>query len=134
MTRKIFVNLPVKDLTTSVDFFTKLGFEFNAQFTDDRAACMVVNDEAFVMLVADAYYQRFTTKDIADTATHSEAILALSAGSRSDVDELVTTALANGGHHANDPISDGPMYGWSFEDIDGHQWEVIHMDPSAIQS
>jgi predicted lactoylglutathione lyase len=133
MARKIFVNLPVKDVTESVDFFARLGFEFNPQFTDDKSACMVVSEEAFVMLLADTLFQRFTSKDIADTAAHSEVIVALSASSRNDVDELVKTALANGGHRANDPISDGPMYGWSFQDIDGHQWEVIHMDPSAIQ-
>jgi predicted lactoylglutathione lyase len=132
MARTIFVNLPVKDLTKSVDFFTKLGFQFNAQFSDDKAACLIVNDEAYVMLLAERFYQTFTRKAVIDATTQNEAIIALSAGSRAEVDALVTTALAEGGQRSSDPISDGPMYGWSFQDLDGHLWEVIHMDPSAV--
>jgi uncharacterized protein len=132
MARKMFVNLPVKDLTKSVDFFTKLGFQFNAQFSDDRAACLVVSDEAYVMLLAEPFYKTFTSKEVVDAATQNEAIIALSADSRAEVDTVVRTALAEGGHPASDPISDGPMYGWSFQDRDGHLWEVIYMDPSAI--
>lgn len=134
MARKIFVNLPVKDLTRSVDFFTKLGFDFNAQFSDDKAACMVVSDEAYVMLLVEPFYRTFTSKDVADTATHTEAIVALSADSRAEVDDLVNAALASGGQRSADPISDGPMYGWSFQDVDGHLWEVMYMDPGAVQS
>jgi uncharacterized protein len=130
--RKIFVNLPVRDLTKSVEFFTKLGFQFNAQFSDDRAACLVVSDDAYVMLLAEPFFQTFTTKDLVDATRQNEAIIALSADSRAEVDALVTTALAEGGQRSADPISDGPMYGWSFQDPDGHLWEVIHMDPSAI--
>jgi predicted lactoylglutathione lyase len=133
MARKIFVNLPVKDLTKSVDFFSKLGFQFNAQFSDDKAACLVVSGDAYVMLLVEPFYKTFTPKDVVDAATQNEAIIALSADSRDEVDALVTTALAEGGQRSSDPISDGPMYGWSFQDPDGHLWEVIYMDPSAIQ-
>ncbi len=134
MPRKIFVNLPVKDLPASVDFFTKLGFQFNPRFTEEHAACMVVGEDAFVMLLVEPFFRGFTSKQVVDATTHTEAILAVSADRREDVDALVTTALAIGGRHAADPIADGPMYGWSFEDLDGHLWEVIHMDPVAVES
>lgn len=133
MSRKIFVNLPVKNLTKSVEFFTRLGFEFNPQFTDENATAMIISEEAFVMLLVEDFYKSFITKQIADTATHSEAILAISADSRDEVDDLVNKALAAGGQPANDPMDQGPMYGWSFQDPDGHLWEVIYMDPSALE-
>ncbi len=133
MSRKIFVNLPVKDLTKSVDFFTRLGFEFNPQFTDENATAMIISEEAFVMLLVEDFYKTFTKKQIVDATTHSEAILCISADSRDEVDDLVNKALAAGGQRANDPMDEGPMYGWSFQDIDGHLWEVMYMDPSALQ-
>lgn len=132
MSRKIFVNLPVKDLTKSVDFFSRLGFEFNPQFTDANATAMIISEEAFVMLLVEDFYKSFINKQIADTATHSETILAISADSRDEVDDLVNKALAAGGTRANDPMDEGPMYGWSFQDPDGHLWEVMYMDPSAL--
>ncbi len=131
--RKIFVNLAVKDLGKAVDFFTELGFSFNPQFTDEQATCMIVSDEAFVMLLVEDRFKDFTKKEIVDSTTHTEAILALSAESREQVDELVNKALAAGGQPANDPMDHGFMYGWSFQDLDGHLWEVIWMDPSAVQ-
>jgi uncharacterized protein len=134
MARKLFVNLPVKDLPTSRQFFAALGFEFNAQFSDDKAACMVLSDDGYVMLLDETFFGQFTDKTVADAATTTEAIVALSAESRDDVDRVVNSALANGGSPAKAPLSDGPMYGWSFQDVDGHQWEVIYMDPSAIAS
>ncbi len=130
--RKIFVNLAVKDLDRAVDFFTRIGFSFDQRFTDEQATCMIVSDEAFVMLLVEGRFKDFTTKEIADSTTHTEAILALSAESREDVDELVRKALAAGGRPANDPMDQGFMYGWSFQDPDGHLWEVFWMDPSAI--
>lgn len=133
MTRMIFVNIPVKDLSKSVDFFTKLGFEFNAQFTDDKATAMVINEQASVMLLVEDFYKTFVKKELADTATQNEAILAVSASSREEVDDLVHKALAAGGTASNDPIDEGPMYGWSFQDIDGHLWEVMYMDPAALE-
>jgi uncharacterized protein len=130
--RKIFLNLPVRDLKRSIEFFTRLGFSFNPQFTDENAACMIVSEEAFVMLLVEARFKDFTRKQICDTRSQTEGIFALSAESRAEVDELVKTAIAAGGTHAADPIDHGFMYGWSFHDLDGHHWEVVYMDPSAI--
>jgi uncharacterized protein len=134
MARKVFLNLPVRDLGKSRQFFTALGFEFNAQFSDDRAACMVLSDDGYVMLLDERFFATFTDKTIADPATTTEVIVALSADSRGDVDRLVNAALANGGAPGKEPVSDGPMYGWSFQDVDRHQWEVIYMDPAALES
>jgi predicted lactoylglutathione lyase len=133
MSRMIFVNLPVHDLSTSVDFFGSLGFEFNEQFTDDRATCMVVSDQACVMLLATPFFSTFTHKDVADAATTTEVILAVSAQSRQEVDTLVDRALALGGGVAEGPADEGFMYGRSFYDLDGHAWEVMWMDPAAVQ-
>lgn len=133
MARKIFVNVAVKDLDASVEFFTKLGFEFDPRFTDETATSMIVSDEAFVMLLVESKFKEFTTKDLVDPTTHTEAILALSAESREGVDELADTALEAGGTPANDPLDYGFMYVRSFQDPDGHLWEVMWMDPSAIQ-
>ncbi len=132
--RKIFVNLPVADLERSKSFFGGLGFSFNRQFTDDKAACMVVSGEAYVMLLAEAFFRTFTKKEPCDTRTHSEGMFALSCASRAEVDELVQKALAAGGSRAMDPVDHGFMYGWSFYDPDGHHWEVMYMDPKAIPS
>jgi len=133
MARKIFVNLAVRDLKRSKEFFSKLGFEFNPQFTDDRAACMVLSEEGFVMLLTEQFFKTFTKKSVCDTATHSEALLALSCESRAEVEALVKKALANGGTHAMPPQDHGFMYAWSFYDPDGHHWEVLWMDPKHIQ-
>ncbi|MGH3320239.1 MAG: VOC family protein [Streptosporangiaceae bacterium] len=132
-TTMIFVNLPVKDLNKSIAFFTKLGFEFNPQFTDENATCMIVNDHAFVMLLVEDFFQTFTKKDLCDATTQTESILALSADSREAVDDMVNKALGAGGSRANDPMDEGPMYGWSFQDPEGHLWEVMYMDPSALE-
>ena len=131
--RKIFVNLAVKDLRRSVDFFEQLGFEFDSRFTDEQATCMIISDEAFVMLLVEDRFKDFTTKAIADPATVTEAIVALSAESREQVDELADRALAAGGSPANDPIEMDFMYGRSFHDPDGHLWELIWMDPAALE-
>ncbi|HET7356334.1 MAG TPA: VOC family protein [Nocardioidaceae bacterium] len=133
MSRMIFVNLPVKDLAKSVEFFTGLGFEFNAQFTDENATCMVVNEQACVMLLVEPFFSSFTTKDIVDTVTHTETMIALSAESREEVDQLVDRAVAGGGRTTGHTEDHGYMYGRSFEDVDGHIWEVVWMDPSTIE-
>ena len=133
MARKIFVNVAVEDLDRSVDFFTKLGFTFDPRFTDETATCMIVSDEAFVMLLVKSKFKEFTKKELAETATQTEAIFALSAESREGVDELADAALGAGGAPANDPMDYGFMYGRSFQDPDGHIWEVIWMDPSALE-
>lgn len=131
MARKIFVNLPVRDLERSVEFFTRLGFTFNPQFTDESATCMVVSEEAFVMLLVEPRFRDFTDRQICDTATRTEGIFALSAESRAEVDQMVDTALAGGGSVAKPPQDLGFMYLRSFYDLDGHHWEVLHMDETA---
>jgi predicted lactoylglutathione lyase len=131
--RMIFVNLAVRDLERSKEFFAKLGFEYNAQFTDDKAACMVVSDKACVMLLAESYFKTFTKKEVCDTSTQTEGLFALSCESRAEVDELVRKALDAGGSLAGDPLDLGFMYGGRFYDLDGHHWEVLWMDQSAVQ-
>lgn len=130
---KIFVNLPVKNLEKSVAFFSKLGFEFDPQFTDANATAMIINEQAAVMLLVEDFFKGFTNKGICDATTRTEAILALSADSRDGVNDLVNAALEAGGARANDPIDEGPMYGWSFQDLDGHLWEIMYMDPTALE-
>ena len=133
MSRMIFVNLPVQDLDASVDFFTKLGFTFNQQFTDENATCMVVSDQACVMFLVRPFFGTFTTKDVADASSTTEVVLAVSAESREEVDTLVDQALALGGSPTTDPQDEGFMYGRSFYDLDGHAWEVIWMDPATVR-
>lgn len=130
--RKMFVNLPVTDLDESIEFFTKLGFTFDARFTDETATAMIVNDEAVVMLLVQDRFKDFTKKELADATTHTEAIMALSAESREDVDAFADTALEAGGSPANDPMEMDFMYGRSFQDLDGHLWEIFWMNPSAL--
>jgi uncharacterized protein len=132
MSRLTFVNLPVRDLTKSVAFFSGLGFEFNPAFTDDNATCLVVSDKAFVMLLVEPFFATFTTKAVTDRATHTEVIIGVSAESRADVDALVDRALELGGSVVKDPTDEGYMYGRSFYDLDGHAWEVIWMDSASI--
>ena len=132
MSTKIFVNLPVKDLAKSRDFFSRLGYSFNPQFSDENAACLVISDDIFAMLLTEPFFQSFTKKKIADAGTGTEVMIALSADSRADVDELADKALAAGGRSAGDPQDHGFMYGRSFYDLDDHHWEVVWMDPSAI--
>jgi len=129
--RKLFVNLPVRDLKRAMEFFGALDFRFNPKFTDENAACMILSDEAYVMLLAEPFFRTFTKREPADTSRYTEALLALSCGSRAEVDELVGKAVAAGGSHAMDPTDHGFMYRWSFYDPDGHHWEVFWMDPAA---
>jgi uncharacterized protein len=131
--RKVFVNLPVRDLRRSMDFFSKLGFSFNPKFTDENAACMVLSNQGYVMLLREPFFRTFTKRDLCDTTRQSEALIALSCESKDEVNEMVKTALTNGGKPAMDPQDHGFMYAWSFYDIDGHHWEVLWMDPSAVQ-
>lgn len=134
MSRLIFVNLAVADLDRSVEFFTKLGFTFDPRFTDETATSMVVSDQAFVMLLVKDRFADFTPKEIVDSKAQTEAIVAVSADSREEVDELVDTALAAGGSTANEPMDLGFMYSRSFEDPDGHLWEVVYMDVAAAEA
>lgn len=128
MARQLFVNLPVTDLERSKEFFTELGFTFNPEFSDENAACMVVNDESYVMLLAEPFFESFTDKKIADTRETTEVLIALSAESKAEVDELVETAVAAGGKDAREPQEYEFMYGRSFEDLDGHIWELTWME------
>jgi uncharacterized protein len=132
MARKIFVNLPVKDLKQSMAFFTSLDFTFNPQFTDETAACMVVSDDIYVMLLTHDKFKAFTPKAICDATKSTEVLVCLSCESREHVDDLVRKAVATGGTTYNDPQDHGFMYGHGFQDLDGHIWEVIYMEPSAI--
>jgi predicted lactoylglutathione lyase len=131
--RLIFVNLPVKDVAASMAFFRALGFEFNEKFTDDACACMVVSDQAYVMLMADSRFADFTSKPVADARASTEAILCVSAESRDGVDAFADTALGAGGATANEPMDHGFMYGRSFQDPDGHLWEVMWMSAEAVE-
>ncbi len=131
--RKLFVNIPVHDLPKSMPFFSALGFRFNEQFTDEKAACMVVNDDAYFMLLTEAFFRTFTNREASDAKRSTGALFALSCDSRAEVDQMVRKAIDAGGSHAKDPIDQGFMYGWSFYDVDGHHWEVLWMDPQAIQ-
>jgi uncharacterized protein len=132
MARKIFINIPVKDLKRSVDFFTGLGFSFNPQFTDENATCMIINDDASVMLLVSKYFEGFVRKPISDATTQTEVLLAVGAESRAAVDELVEKALATGGKPAKETMDHGFMYVRTFYDPDGHHWEVAWMDPNAM--
>lgn len=133
MITNIFVNLPVKDLKKTVEFFTKLGFTFNPQFTDENATCMIVGKDIFVMLLVEKFFKTFTKKEISDTTKNTEAIVALSAQSREEVDQMMEKVLDAGGGEARDPQDHGWMYGRSFEDINGHLWEIFYMDESAMK-
>jgi uncharacterized protein len=130
--RKLFVNLPVKDLNESVDFFTQLGFSFDPRFTDETATCMIVSEDIFVMLLTHAKFKTFTPKAICDATKSTEVLVCLSSESREKVNEMVRKAVAAGGTTYNEPQDHGFMYGHGFQDLDGHIWELIYMEPSAI--
>ncbi|WP_430535789.1 VOC family protein [Listeria rocourtiae] len=130
----LFVNLAVKDLDKSIEFFTALGFKFNPQFTNEDATCMIINEGAFLMLLTEKFFQGFTKKKIADSRTTTEAITSISVNSREEVDQFVKKALAAGGTESNEFMDEGFMYSWSFQDLDGHLWEVFYMDSSTINS
>jgi predicted lactoylglutathione lyase len=132
MATKIFVNLPVKSLNKSVEFFTKLGFRFNPQFTDETATCMIVSDDIFVMLLTEEKFKTFTPKEICDATKSTEVLVCLTSESREEVVEMVRKAVAAGGTTYKEPQDHGFMYGHGFQDLDGHIWELIFMEPSAV--
>lgn len=133
MATKIFVNLSVKDLDKTKAFFTALGFGFNQQFTDEKAACMVIGEDIYIMLLTEPFFKTFTKKEVVDATKSTEAIICLSADNREQVDAMVKKAVAAGGTTPNAPQDQGFMYGHGFQDPDGHLWEVMWMDPAAIQ-
>ena len=134
MVTKIFVNLPVKDLNNTIDFFTKLGFKFNPQFTDENATCMIVGEDIFVMLLVEKFFKTFTKKEICNTSKDTEVIVALSVESKEKVDQMINKALESGGKESREPQDHGWMYGRSFEDINKHLWEIIYIDESAVKN
>ena len=132
MTRQIFVNLAIENMERSKAFFSALGFSFNPQFTNDKGACMVIADNIYAMLLAESFFQTFTKKPVADATKSTEVLVCLSCDSRAEVDEMVRKALAAGGTAPNAPQDHGFMYSHGFEDLDGHVWELVWMDPAAV--
>jgi predicted lactoylglutathione lyase len=135
MATNIFVNMPVKDLNASVAFFTQLGFSFNPQMTDERGTCMVVSDTIFVMLLVEPFFQSFTAKPLVDARQANEVLICLSADSRAEVDRIAEAALAAGGQSIpQQPENEMEfMYDRNFQDLDGHLWNIMHMDPAFAQ-
>lgn len=130
--KQIFVNLPVKNLQTSIDFFTKVGFTFDQSFTNDDATCMIIGENIYAMLLTEKFFGTFTDKTIIDAKANTEVINALSVASRAEVDELVDRAIEAGGKQYKEPQDHGWMYSRNFQDPDGHQWEFFFMDMSAM--
>ncbi|MGA4839313.1 VOC family protein [Streptomyces sp. G45] len=128
----IFVNLPVSDVAASKAFFSALGYTINPQFSTDDAACVAISDTIVAMMLSRKHYEEFTTKQIADATKTSEVLLCLSAESREKVDELVDKALAAGAT-AGRTQDYGFMYGRAFDDLDGHTWEIMWMDPTQAE-
>ncbi|MFE2551038.1 VOC family protein [Streptomyces sp. NPDC059355] len=133
MPTMIFVNLPVKDIEAAKAFWVKLGYSFNPQFSDEQTGCLVISDTIFAMLMTEARFKDFATKEVADATKTTEVMLALSAESREQVDEVVGAALAAGATEPRPAQDLGFMYGRAFEDLEGHVWEYVWMDPAAVQ-
>jgi predicted lactoylglutathione lyase len=133
MINKIFVNLPVQDLKRSMAFFSNLGFSFNKQFTDENAACLVISEDIYAMLLTEPFFKTFIKKEIADSSRTTEVINALMCESRAEVDSILGKALAAGAKEYREAEDHGWMYGRSFEDLDGHLWEVGYMDPAHVE-
>ena len=129
---KLFVNIAVSDLQRSIEFFEALGFNFNTQFTDGTATCMLVGADACFMLLTRERFAGFSKRPVGDPRKETNAMFAISVESRAEVDAMVGKALAAGGSHAAEPVDHGFMYGSSFYDLDGHHWEVFWMDPAAL--
>ncbi|MFI9603859.1 VOC family protein [Streptomyces sp. NPDC052043] len=130
----VFVNLATNDVAASRTFFTELGYTINPQFSSDDCVCVVISDTIIAMLLSRQHYATFTKKEIADSTKSSEVLICLSAESREKVDELLQKAVAAGGTASGETQDHGFMYGRSFDDLDGHTWEVMWMDPAAVQS
>lgn len=132
MTKNIYVNLPVRDLERSKRFFTELGFSFDPKFTDDKAACLVIGDNIYAMLLTEPFFKTFTKKEICDSTKCTEVLIAIDLESREKVDELVEKAVNAGGSIYSEPQDHGWMYHHAFADPDGHQWEVMYADESKL--
>lgn len=129
----IFVNLPIKDLAKTREFFTALGYTFNEQFSDDTAASLVLGDNLYAMLLTEEKFKTFTKKDIADATKITEVLVALSVDSKEEVDSLVEKAYAAGATESRPKEDYGFMYSRNFQDLDGHVWEIVWMDPNYVQ-
>lgn len=132
MATKVFINLPVQNLKDSMNFFQKLGFSFNPQFTDEKAGCMVVSDSIFVMLLTSTYFKTFINTEVCDAHKATEVLIALDANSKEEVTEMVKKAQSLGGKLYAQPQDHGWMYQHSFSDLDGHKWEIAYMDMSKL--
>ncbi|WP_347158306.1 VOC family protein [Pontibacter chitinilyticus] len=134
MVKQIFLNLPVQDLEQSKSFFTALGFSINEQFSDSTAACIVVSDTIYVMLLTHEKFKQFTPKDISDATRTTELLASLSVETRDEVNTIADAAIAAGGTEVRLPQDHGFMYGRAFNDLDGHIWEVFWMNMDALPS
>ncbi|MEN2488134.1 VOC family protein [Flavobacterium sp. B11] len=132
MKTKIFLNLAVKDLNRAVSFYNGLGFSTNPKFSNEKGACLVIDENIFVMILVEEFYQTFTKKQICDSTTTSEALIAISVDTREQVDEMMDKAIKSGGTDYNQTNDYGWMYQRTFLDVDGHHWEVFFMDESQI--
>lgn len=133
--KRIFVNLPVSDLSSSVDFFSELGFAFDDQFTGDHASCMIIGENMFAMLLKEEFFKRFIpNKEIADSERSAEVVVALSVDCRDDVDKTIANAVAAGGSECRDATDAGWMYGRAFQDLDGHVWEIFSVDANQAKA
>ena len=132
MVKQIFVNLPVKDLNKTIEFFTKLGFKFNPKFTDENSTCMIIGENIFAMLLVEKFFKTFIKKEIADAKKTTEVLLAIAVDNRKEVDEMMKKVLAAGGKEPREAQDHGWMYVRDFEDLDGHIWEVFFMDESKM--
>ena len=133
MSTLIFVNLPVKDLERSKKFYTGLGYQLNPQFTDDKAACVVISETIYVMVLLEEFFKTFTPKPVGDARQATQTIVSLTAESREGVDKMIELAVAAGGRIYRETMDRGWMYERGFEDPDGHLWEVFYMDMEAAQ-
>ena len=132
MTKQIYVNMPVKNLKKSIQFFTKLGFTFNQKFTDENATCMIISENIFVMLLVENFFKSFIKKDICDAHKDTEVLMGITAESKASVNEIVKKAVDSGGRETKEPQDHGWMYTRSFEDLDGHIWEIFYLNESAF--
>jgi len=132
MPKQIFINLAVKDLNKTIEFFTKLGFTFNPQFTDENATCMIISENIYAMLLVEKFFQTFTKKTIADTKKNIEVINAISVDSKEEVNEILNKAISAGAKEPREPQDHGWMYSRSFEDLDSHIWEIFYMNEAAM--
>jgi predicted lactoylglutathione lyase len=132
METKIFLNLPVKDLEKSIQFFTQLGFSFNPKFTNDQGTCMIIGDKSFAMLLTEEFYKTFTNKAICDASKNSEVLISISVESREKADDIIAKVLKAGGSEYMEAKDYGWMYQRSFLDLDNHHWEVFFMDESQM--